>query len=107
MASGHSVRPQKWSNIIDLYDDGTNSAIWGSYEESSSRSLGVRWNGGSGIGYPNQGDNPLWYVEPEFATKNILLELLSRVNNDSKAGNIDNILLALREHELASGRCPV
>jgi hypothetical protein len=97
MPTGNSVRPQKWSNVIDLYDDGENSAIWGSYEGPVRRRLGVRWNG-PGYGYPNQGENPLWYVEPDFVTKNILLELLSRVNDDSNLGNIDNILLALREH---------
>jgi len=95
MPPGQLVRPQKWSNIIDLYDDGTNSAIWGSYEVSSRRCLGVRWNDG----YPSQGGNPLWYVEPDFATKNILLELLSRVNGNSTLGNINNILQALREHQ--------
>jgi hypothetical protein len=98
MPAGNLVRPQKWSNVIDLYDDGDNSAIWGSYELNSPRCLGVRWNGGSGTGYPNQGDNPLWYVEPEFVTKNILLELLSRVNKTSSLGSIPNILIALQEH---------
>jgi hypothetical protein len=97
MPAGHTVRPHKWSNVIDLHDDGDNSAIWGSYEESPDRCLGVRWNGGSSTGYPNQGDNPLWYVEPDFVTKNILLELLDRVNTDPTKGNLNNILLALRE----------
>jgi hypothetical protein len=93
MPAGHLVRPQKWSNILDLYDDGTNSAIWGSYEEAADRCLGVRWNDG----YPSQGGNPLWYVEPDFVTKNILLELLDRVNANSSLGDINNILTALRE----------
>jgi hypothetical protein len=95
MPAGHSVRPHKWSNVIDLYDDGTNSAIWGSYEQSTTRCLGVRWNDD----YPNQGGNSLWYVEPDFVTKNILLELLSRVNNNPSVGNVNNILLALREYQ--------
>lgn len=102
MPPGQSVRPQKWSNVIDLYDDDENSAVWGSYEESASRRLGVRWNGPD-HGYPNQGDNPLWYVEPDFVTKNILLELLSRVNDKRSRGNIENILLVLREHKNQSG----
>jgi hypothetical protein len=95
MPAGHLVRPQKWSNVIDLYDDGINSAIWGSYEANPDRCLGVRWNND----YPSQGGNPLWYVEPHFTTKNILLELLSRVNANAKLGNLNNILLALREHQ--------
>jgi hypothetical protein len=95
MPAGHTVRPQKWSNVIDLYDDGTNSAIWGNYENDPARCLGVRWNDT----YPSQGGNPLWYVEPDFTTKNILLELLSRVNANPATGSIDNILVALREHQ--------
>ena len=99
MPAGSSVRPGKWDNVIDLYDDGDNSAIWGVYNDDSSkdRCLGVRWNGGDSYGYPNQGGNPLWYVEPDFITKNILLELLSRVNKDSASGNLENILQALKE----------
>ena len=55
------------------------------------------WNGGE-LGCPSRGGNPLWYVEPNFLTKNILLELLHKVNNDSKLGNITNMLLALKEY---------
>lgn len=81
MPAGNLVRPKKWKDVINLYDDGTYSAIWGTYDDSSQKSLGVRWNGISDYGYPNQGVNPLWYVEPEFTTKMILLEFLSRVNS--------------------------
>jgi hypothetical protein len=95
MPAGSLVRPQKWSRVIDLYDDGTNSAIWGSFEWAEDRCLGVRYN----EDYPNQGGNSLWYVEPRFVTKNILLELLSRVNLNASYGHANNILLALREHE--------
>ncbi len=95
MPAGNSVRPQKWSRVIDLYDDGTNSGIWGSYENAPDRCLGVRYN----EDYPNQGGNSLWYVEPDFVTKNILLELLSRVNLDASLGSVPNILIALQEHE--------
>jgi hypothetical protein len=95
MPAGHIVRPHKWSNVIDLYDDGTNSAVWGSYEQNPIRCLGVRYNDD----YPNQGGNSLWYVEPHFATKAVLLELLNRVNLNTAHGNLNNILLALREHQ--------
>lgn len=97
MPAGNDVRPNKWSDVIDLYDDGTNSAIWGRYDGSPNRFLGVRWNGGQSHGYPNQGKNSLWYVEPNFVTKNILLELLSRSNDNSTIGNLQNILKALKE----------
>jgi hypothetical protein len=98
MPKGKSVRPNKWNNVIDLYDDDDSSAIWGKYGNSTNNCLGVRWNGkGEEHGYPNQGKNPLWYVEPDFVTKNILLELLSRVNKNASLGNIQNILFALKE----------
>ena len=32
MPAGNTVRPGKWSNVIDFYDDGDYSAIWGSYD---------------------------------------------------------------------------
>ena len=97
MPSGNTVRPNKWDNVIDLYDDGNNSAIWGNYNGRANRCLGVRWNGGQSHGYPNQGNNPLWYVEPNFITKDILLELLSRVNKNPSDGGLQNILQALKE----------
>ena len=95
MPAGSTVRPQKWSNVINLYDDNKNSAIWGIYDTGLVRCLGVRWNND----YPQQSGYSLRYVEPPFVTKNILLELLSRVNNDPSLGNINNILLALQEHK--------
>lgn len=106
MPAGHTVRPHKWSNVIDLYDDGENSAIWGIYDTDGTekpRCLGVRWNGDPDTtGYPNQGINPLWYVEPGFVTKNILLELLDRVNTNPSDGSLNNILLALREFQASN-----
>jgi len=47
--------------------------------------------------YPNQGGNSLWYVEPHFLTQGILLSLLNEVNQDPRVGNLDHILLALKE----------
>ena len=70
MPAGNTVRPQRWSNVIDLYDDGDYAAIWGSFDGNRQRCLGVRWNGGpSEPGYPSQGGNPLWFVEPEFVAR--------------------------------------
>lgn len=53
--NGNQVRPEKWTNVIDLYDNGWYSYIWGNYDGGSDKSLGVRWNGGKNVGYPNQG----------------------------------------------------
>jgi hypothetical protein len=98
MPAGNTVRPQKWSNVIDLYDDGEYSAIWGNYENSPNRCLGVRWNGEPNTqGYPNQGNNPTWFVEPESLAKMILLEFCSRVNKKPNDGIFQHILIALNE----------
>ncbi len=97
---GNTVRPVKWSNVLDLFDAGYNSAIWGNYEHNPQRCLGVRYNGeGQKIGYPNKENFPLWYVEPDFVTRNILLDLMSRINNKASVGKLDNVLLALREFD--------
>lgn len=83
MLAGSNVRPQKWTDVLDLFDNGEYSAIWGRYDNSQRRSLGVRWNGDSSnpnnIGYPRQADKPLWYVEPQFLTEAILQALLTIV----------------------------
>ena len=102
MPAGNTVRPQKWTDVIDLFDNGDYSAIWGEYDESGHRCLGVRWNGSENdLGYPSQGDNPLWYVEPEFVTRAMLLWILNELNSNQILPNqqtyIQNVLMALRE----------
>jgi hypothetical protein len=96
------VRPKIWIDVIDLYDDGDYSAIWGRREEADKRSLGVRWNGDDKyVGYPNQGANPVWYSEPDFLQYTILVALLAKVKAStafSRQGEfIDNIVTAIRE----------
>jgi hypothetical protein len=87
MPAGHDVRPGKWSEVIDLFDNGVYSAVWGYYGgDRSSRCLGVRWNADEGgIGYPNQGANPLWYVEPRFLAEPILISMLTIVQQQGLA----------------------
>jgi len=98
MPSGKTVRPQKWSKVIDLYDDGKYSAIWGIYEYSKRRRLGLRWNGDKySQGFPSMGNNPIWFVEPDDLAKMVLLEFCSRVIKKPKHGNLKNILTALKE----------
>lgn len=103
MPNVSSVRPAIWDrdSIINLYDDGNYSAIWGS-REKGPRSLGVRWNGDSSyVGYPNQGRNPVWYSEPSFLEHVILAALLENAKRLSKHPRKDefikNILTALSE----------
>ena len=104
MPSVSQVRPQIWNSesILDLYDDGSYSAIWGVREDDSVRSLGVRWNGSEGyVGYPNQGKNPVWYSEPEFLQMPILLELLRKIKSMKGHPNHEefhaNLLIAISE----------
>jgi len=102
MPSGREVRPEKWGEVLDLYDDGSYSAIWGSYEDDNNRCLGVRWNGAAGeIGYPMEEGSPVWYIEPDLVTKEILLALLDKVITNKSLPGRDvfqqNILEALSE----------
>jgi len=104
MPRGADVRPQRWSRVIDLYDDGVYSAIWGSYDGDSQRFLGVRWNGNDTdepYGYPNQGGYPLWYLESEFLTRPILCALLGELARNGSLQRREeyrrNVLIALSE----------
>lgn len=99
MRPGTTVRPQKWSNVLDLYDDGEYSAIWGTYNGETPRCLGVRWNGDENnpIGYPSQGKYPVWYVEPDFIKAAVIKVLLDIVALDNGKGNQENLTIAYRE----------
>ncbi|GHT48740.1 hypothetical protein FACS189440_13060 [Bacteroidia bacterium] len=98
MSNGKNVRPAKWQNVLDLYDNGEYSAIWGNYDGSNNKTLGVRWNGGEGeLGYPNMAGNPVWYVEPDFLHAPLLHKIFSDVKNNNNLGSIDNILTALQD----------
>ena len=102
MPSVSQVRPKIWADVLDLYDDGDLSAIWGNREQSKRRELGVRWNGNDGyVGDPNQGSNPVWFSQPDFLERSILLSLLDKLTSNSsmprQAEFIENILTALQE----------
>ncbi|MDR1126743.1 MAG: hypothetical protein LBL06_01300 [Treponema sp.] len=102
--NGSSVRPKKWTNPINIYDDGVYSAVWGDYEEvPDKKCLGVRWNGADDdaddIGYPGLGGNPTWFVEPDHLTETILLDLREKVRKNPSHGNLNNISAALDECE--------
>ena len=99
MVSGHDVRPAKWSDVIDLYDDGEYSAIWGRYENGAPRELGVRWNGyDDSKGFPLSSGHPVWHVEPYYLARGILPVLLERTLSVPQSGGCkDNILIAMSE----------
>lgn len=93
---GSLVRPKKWTDVIDLYDDGINSLIYGSYEPLKSCHVGIRWNGKSDkdIGCPRQGKYPTWFVLPNWMAKLILSSIK---NNPSGFENLDNIAETLNK----------
>ena len=70
---GSSVRPKKWTNVIDLYDDGEVSFIAGNYDGAKKISVAMRWNKDpSEPGFPKQGKYPTWFVLPDWVAKIIL-----------------------------------
>lgn len=94
------VRPQKWLwdenyPIRILYDDDEYSVIWGKYENTTA--LGVRWNGGTDVGYPGQGGHPTWYVEPDFIAIAILQRLLTLAIDNNEREYLENINFAIQE----------
>jgi hypothetical protein len=96
----NEVRPQKWLwdenyPIRILYDDDEYSVIWGKYE--NVKALGVRWNGGTDVGYPGQGGHPTWYVEPDFIAIAILQRLLTLAVDNNDREYLDNIIFAIQE----------
>lgn len=106
MPRGSCVRPNNWEadSVLDLYDDGDYSAIWGRLAGEAQHSLGVRWNGSDdNPGYPNYGKNPVWYTEPDFLVPAVLSSFLDQVKKapeeklPRRREYIDNILTALRE----------
>jgi hypothetical protein len=102
MAKAREVTPGAWSDILVLYDDGEYSAVWGRFRNSSHRMLGVRWNGKEGeVGYPNQGGHPLWYVEPPFVERSIILGLGEKLRRSphipQREQYLQNLAVALNE----------
>lgn len=100
MVSGKSVRPKKWSNVLDLFDDDVNSYIVGYYEDLGKDCIGVRWNGDVNnlkeIGYPRHADHPTWFVLPEHLNNQILQTLQSLVSTNSNLGSLENIAIACK-----------
>lgn len=109
MPRGCEVRPRRWTEVEDLFDNGDYSAIWGRYRHDDEikrpRCLGVRWNGDEQrpLGYPVTRRYPQWHVEPDFLTEAILQSLRQQAEridyaNDSQKhiANIDAALVEFR-----------
>jgi hypothetical protein len=91
MPDGRDVRPERWSIVVDIFDNGDFSVIWGHYDDAPQGCLGIRWNGESGgLGFPNQFGKPTWFVIPENLTRVTLHELWHSKN--SHRANIENVL---------------
>lgn len=103
MINGSDVRPKRWEDVLDLFDNGKYSAIWGRYDGGEERILGVRWNGEGEFdkGYPKAIGHPVWYNEPDFLRLPILVKLLDEVrmlsNSAKKHQYIENIKIAIAE----------
>ncbi len=104
----NEVRPQKWLwdenyPIRILYEDNEYSVIWGKYE--NVKALGVRWSGGTDVGYPGQGGHPTWYVEPDFIAIAILQRVLTLAVDQNNRAYIANINFAIQEltNKMTSG----
>jgi hypothetical protein len=94
------VRPQKWTlnpnyDIRILFDDDSYTVIWGEFD--GIKHLGARWNGGDTIGFPSQGGNPTWHVEPDIIAHIVLNGLLEMSNNGNINTSRENILFAIVE----------
>ena len=99
MIAGNSVRPKKWSEVLDLFDDGVNSYIVGYYKDLDKDCIGVRWNGDLNnpkeIGYPRHADYPTWFVLPEYLNNQTLQTLQSLVSANPNLGSLANITAAV------------
>jgi len=76
------VKPERWSEIWVLFDDGKYSVISGVYDQGGRRKLGERWNGESDspLGFPNVSGHPVWHVVPRFLEVSILHGLLDELS---------------------------
>jgi hypothetical protein len=63
----------------------------------NTRALGVRWNGGTDVGYPGQGGHPTWYVEPDFIALSVLHKILTLAIDNDDREHLDNIHFAIQE----------
>jgi hypothetical protein len=80
------VKPEKWSSITILFDNGWYSVISGTYDGEDA--LGERWSGtGINIGFPNTRGYAQWYVIPDFLNIAILQGLLEEIRRHPYEGS--------------------
>lgn len=77
-----NVKPAKFHIHTIIYDNEDFSVAYGKWEDGKTR-LAMRWNGEgeSGIGYPSQGGNPLWFQLPnDNIWTSELLQAIDRIS---------------------------
>ena len=97
MPEPQNVNPRKFKVINVLYDDDEFSVAHGN--SSSGDEIGMRWNGGDGVGYPNTHGHPQWFILSSFIARNVLSSLLThpKVTTDQYS----HILKALKSEPFA------
>lgn len=90
MPAAVEVVPTRWTNLRVLFDDGKYSIVAGEYD--GDRALGERWNGGSGLGFPNVSGHPVWHVIPSFLRSPVLHGILEELAVRPDDGNVQAVL---------------
>jgi len=99
MNSGIINKQRYWSNVVELYNDGDFSVIWGNFTDDPKPCLGIRWNGENenSVGFPRNGGEKLWFVLPNSLAGMVLLALYEKVGINLKDGNLEKILEVIKE----------
>jgi len=99
MPSAAEVRPQRWSDIRELFDNGEYSLVSGFYDKGPRRVLGERWNGegDSPSGFPNVAGFPVWHVVPPFLESSTLHALLDELSAHPNARSVGYTQVVLDE----------
>ncbi|MHA1942227.1 MAG: hypothetical protein ACW97P_10975 [Candidatus Hodarchaeales archaeon] len=96
MVRAREVNPNKWQNMVILFENDDYSVISGEYE--GTHSLGERWNGqGDDIGFPSQGGNPLWHVVPPLLALPVLHGILQELCRVPYPGSQEHSTLIVGE----------
>jgi hypothetical protein len=78
MPNAMEVEPEKWSERLTLFDDGTYSVIVGVLivgVHKGERRVAERWNGPSSdapSGFPTEDGQPTWHLVPPFLEMPVL-----------------------------------
>tara|TARA_A200000113_G_scaffold111784_2_gene100362 strand:- start:2958 stop:3218 length:261 start_codon:yes stop_codon:yes gene_type:complete len=77
------TKAKRWKNTEVAFDDGNFSVVKGEYrhDDGTWRStMGVRWNGTDGVGYPKLFGNPVFFVVPTWMEESIFRSIEKNLN---------------------------